>query len=81
MSFFLSSSSLLVLASASPASTSISVSLLDVSCVGSKDCFSGETLEGADVGSWGRASVWAGVDTSGETSVDAELCTCRGRTA
>lgn len=79
MSFFLSSSSLLVLASASPASTSISVSLLDASCVGSKDCFSGETLEGTDVGSWGRASVWAGVDTSGETSV--ELCTCRGRTA
>lgn len=28
------------------------------------------------MGAWGRASVWAGVDTSGETSVDAELCSC-----
>ncbi len=30
---------------------------------------------------WGRVSVWAGVDTSGETSVDGELCTCRETTA
>lgn len=53
----------------------------DTFCVDSKDCFSDETLEGADVDAWGRASVCAGVDTSGETSVDAELCTCREMTA
>lgn len=33
------------------------------------------------MGTWARLSVWAGVDTSGETSVDAELCTCSGTTA
>lgn len=33
------------------------------------------------MGNWGKASVWAGVDTSGETSVDAEPSTCRETTS
>lgn len=74
MSSFLSSSSLLVLAPASSASTSISVtlsgSLFDTFCVGSEDCFSDETLEEAE----GGGSVLAGADLS-------ELCTCREVTA
>lgn len=77
---FLSSSSILVLISASSASTftsaALSWSLLGTSCMGSRDCFSGETLEGEEVLTLGRASV----DPSGDTPVDAELCTCRGIT-
>lgn len=63
MSCFFSSSSLLVFASASTDSTSISVtlsgSLLDADAfsVGSRDCFSDETLEEADEVTWGRDSV------------------------
>lgn len=49
----------------------------DTFCVCSKLGFSDDSLEEADVGVWGRASVWAGADTS----LDAELCTCRGITA
>lgn len=71
---FLSSSSILVLISASSASTFISAalswSLLGTSCMGSRDGFSGETLEGEEVLTVGRASV----DPSGDTLVDAELC-------
>lgn len=43
----------------------------DSLCFGSVDCFSDETLEGADMGVCGGASVSAGVDTSG---MDVEFC-------
>ncbi len=85
MSSSLSLSSLLVLTSASTASTSISLnlsgSLLDTICAGSEVCLSDVTLEGADAGTWDTSSVWAGVETSGEIWVDARLCPRREMTA
>lgn len=68
---------MLVLEPASTASTSFSVTMSGSLLVADTFGISDETPEEEDVGTWGRAFVWAAVDTSDE----AELCTCGEITA